>query len=72
MVRRPKVGSVVLIKHDGTPTEWTVKRTGNDDGTHLREIFELAKTLCELELKEGGTLKLLDANSVLIEEHRQQ
>ena len=69
-MKRPKVGSVILITHDGTPTVWPVEKTGNDDRAHLIEIFETAINMCSYELAQGGTLKLMDADNNLIAEHR--
>lgn len=70
MARRPTVGSVILITHEGKPTVWPVKRTGDDDMAHLLEIFETAKAMCRGELLEGGTLKLMDVDNNLIKEQR--
>jgi len=70
MARRPTVGTVILIKHDGTPTVWPVKRTGSDDRAHLIEIFETAINMCQYELAQGGTLKLMDSDNNLIKEQR--
>lgn len=70
MGSRPTVGSVILIKHDGTPTVWTVQKTGDDDLAHLLEIFETAKNMCHYELVQGGTLKLMDVDNNLIKEQR--
>jgi hypothetical protein len=69
-MKRPVVGSVVLIKHSGEPQKWTVKRTGDDDNAHLLEIFKTAVMMCKVELNEGGTLLLLDVNGDLIKDHR--
>ena len=70
MGRRPKVGSVILIKHDGAPTVWPVQQTGEDDMAHLLEIFETAISMCQYELAQGGTLKLMDVDNNLIKEQR--
>ena len=70
MGRRPKVGSVILIRHDGTPTVWPVQQTGDNDMAHLLEIFETAVNMCQYELAQGGTLKLLDVDNNLIKEQR--
>ena len=70
MSKRPKVGEVILIKHDGTPTVWPIQKTGDDDRAHLLEIFETAKGMCHYELVQGGTLKLLDVDNNLIAEQR--
>ena len=70
MGRTKYIGSVLLIEHDGKPTEWTVKKHGTDDMAHLLEIFETATMMCKSELMEGGTLKLLDVNNNLIKERR--
>ena len=67
---RPQVGSVILVTHSGEPTVWSVKRTGEDDRSHLLEIFETAVMMCQLELLEGGTLRLLDADNNVIKEQR--
>ncbi len=70
MPKRPKVGSVILIRHDGTPTVWPVQKTGDNDMDHLLEIFETAVNMCQYELAHGGTLKLMDADNNLIKEQR--
>jgi hypothetical protein len=70
MGKRPTVGSVILIKHDGTPTVWPVQKTGDDDMAHLLEIFETARKMCHCELLEGGTLKLMDVDNNLLKELR--
>ena len=67
---RKVVGTVILIAHDGEPTVWSEKRSGDDDMKHLHEVFETAKRMCMLELLEGGTLKLMDADNNLIKEQR--
>ena len=69
-MKRPKVGEVILITHEGKPTVWPVKRAGDDDMAHLLEIFETAINMCQYELAQGGTLKLLDVDNNLIKEHR--
>ena len=69
MTKRPNVGTVILIAHDGKPSVWPVQKTGEDDLAHLLEIFETAKSMCQTELMEGGTLKLLDAENNLIKAH---
>ena len=69
MDRRPTVGTIILIKHDGTPTVWPVRGAGVDRA-HLLEIFETAIAMCQYELAHGGTLKLMDADNNLIVEQR--
>ena len=70
MKKQPVIGNVILIEHDGRPTVWPVKRSGDDDMAHLLEIFETAKNMCFSELSLGGTLKLMDADNNLIKECR--
>ena len=70
MKKRPVIGNVILIEHDGRPTVWPVKRSGDDDMTHLLEIFETAKSMCFSELRLGGTLKLMDVDNNIIKECR--
>ena len=64
------IGEVILVNHEGRPTVWTVQRSGDDDRAHLLEIFETAISMCQYELAQGGTLKLIDADKNLIAEHR--
>ena len=70
MATRPTVGTVLLIDHNGSPTEWTVQQSGLDDMTHLLEIFESSRALCRQELDAGGTLYLFDADRKLLREIR--
>ncbi len=70
MKKRPVIGNVILIEHDGRPTVWPVERSGADDKIHLLEVFETARRMCYSELRLGGTLKLMDADNNLIKEYR--
>jgi len=70
MPSRPTIGTVILIAHDGKPTVWPVKQSGDNDLAHLLEVFETAVAMCKTELLEGGTLKLMDAGNNLIKECR--
>ena len=68
MSKRPVVGEVLLIEHDGRPTMWPVNQTGDDDRAHLFEIFETAKKMCVYELSLEGRLKLIDVNGEVLAE----
>jgi hypothetical protein len=67
---RPKAGHVLLVTHSGVPTEWPIQRSGADDIEHLLEVFETARNMCQLELLDGGTLKLFDKDGKLLREVR--
>ena len=70
MIRRT-IGTVRLIHHGGNPVkEWTVKRSGDDDTSHLVELFNLAVNLCDKEISDGGTLCAFDEKGNKILEAR--
>ena len=60
---------ILLITHAGVPTEWPLE-PGSSDKDSLIMSFEKARKMCQLELLEGGTLKLFDDRGELIREAR--
>jgi hypothetical protein len=69
-MKRYVAGRVVLVKHDGSSQEWTIQNSGDDDMSHITEVFETSKVLCRQELSEGGTLYLYNGDRKLLREVR--
>ncbi len=68
---RPVIGEVVLLEHGGkVQRRWTVRRSGEDDTTQLLALLDLAETLCDKELRAGGSLKLYNTDGNLVKEIR--
>ena len=60
---------ILLITHAGVPTEWPLESDSGDEDALIMS-FENARKMCQLELLEGGTLKLFDDSGKLIREAR--
>ena len=70
MSSHSRAGHVLLITHAGVPTEWPVEQSEEDEMEHLLEVFDTACKMCQLELLDGGTLKLFDKDCNVLREVR--